>query len=150
MITGINSASNNKNMNSGQTKGLGGMKAEDFLSIMVKELQQQDPFEPTSSKDLINQVGQVSSIQSNMELIQTLKELSLNQQLSAASSLLGKLVLGRNEDGDEVNGIVTGVKREGDKIYIELDSGQQLSIDNVLQVFDKSKDIPETDTGGTE
>ena len=150
MITGINSASNNKNMNSGQIKGLGGMKAEDFLSIMVKELQQQDPFEPTSSKDLINQVGQVSSIQSNMELIQTLKELSLNQQLSAASSLLGKLVLGRNEDGDEVNGIVTGVKREGDKIYIELDSGQQLSIDNVLQVFDKSKDIPETDTGGTE
>ncbi len=149
MITGVNGTTEIGNSKSGQIKGLNGMKAEDFLSIMVKELQQQDPFEPTSSKDLINQIGQVSSIQSNMELIQTLKDLSLNQKLSAASSLLGKLILGRSEDGDEVNGVVTAVKREGDKIYIELDSGQRLSIDDVLQVFDKSEDIPETNSGNS-
>jgi len=139
MITGVNNSANNGISNSRQIKGLNGMKAEDFLSIMVKELQQQDPFEPTSSKDLINQIGQVSNIQSSMELIQTLKELSLNQKLSAASTLLGKMILGRSEDGDEVNGLVTAVKREGDNIYIELDSGQRLSIDNVLQVFSKDE-----------
>ncbi len=146
MITGVNNVSSGQASNSGQIKGLNGMKAEDFLSIMVKELQQQDPFEPTSSKDLINQIGQVSSIQSNMELIQTLKELSLNQKLSAASTLLGKLILGRSEDGDEISGIATAVKREGDKIYVELDSGQRLAVDDVLQVFDKSEDTPETNS----
>ncbi len=146
MITGVNNSTTGGTNGSHQIKGLNGMKAEDFLSIMVKELQQQDPFAPTSSKDLINQIGQVSNIQSSMELIHTLKDLSLNQKLSAASTLLGKMILGRSEDGDEVSGLVTAVKREGNNIYIELDSGQRLSIDNVLQVFNKNESEPQTNS----
>ncbi|NLX05738.1 MAG: hypothetical protein GXY33_11400 [Phycisphaerae bacterium] len=116
------------------TTGSKGMKIEDFLKIMIQELQQQDPFEPMSSKDLVNQVGQIQNIQSTMSLSETLENLSLNQSLSAASSMIGKVVVGLDGSANEVSGVVTAVKVEDRKVHLELDSGQRLSMDNVIQV----------------
>ncbi len=133
-MSAINSliASTDTNATAEKSKGL---KTEDFLKIMIEELQHQDPFEPMSSKDLVVQIGQIQGIQSSMELTATLKDLSLNQKLAAAGSILGKLVSG-NEGQIEVSGLVTAVKVEGDKVFLELDSGERLSIDNVLQIQD--------------
>lgn len=140
----INSVSGAASTSSGVSTNQMSMKPEDFLSIMIKELQQQDPFNPTSSKDLIDQVGQVSNIQSSMELTKTLRELSMSQKLTSASSLLGKVILGRSTDGDEVSGLVTAIKKEGDGVYLELDSGERLPISNVTNVYNQVNNFTQT------
>lgn len=126
--------------------GLNQIQSEDFLKIMIKELQQQDPFEPVSSKDLLSQVGQIRDIQSALELSETLKELAVSQKLAAGGALLGKLVLGLNSDGDEVSGVAVSIKMEAGQVILELDSGQQLPLDNVIRVTNDTESSPEGDT----
>lgn len=111
------------------------ISTEDFLKIMIEQLQKQDPFEPTSAKDLIDQIGHITDIQSNLSLVDTLKDLAINQKISAASALIGRLVVGINSEGEEVSGIVNSVVREGDDVFLELDSGARLSIDNIIAVY---------------
>lgn len=132
----------------GGARQLNEMKVEDFMKIMIKELRQQDPFEPVSSKDLLQQIGQLRDMQSAMELHDTLEALSSNQKLGAASSMLGKLVVGHSEDGEIVEGMVTSIKREGDKIFLELDSGQRLDLDDVIEVYGKDADLATDDLQG--
>lgn len=132
----------------GGARQLNEMKVEDFMKIMIKELRQQDPFEPVSSKDLLQQIGQLRDMQSAMELHDTLEALSGNQKLGAASSMLGKLVVGHSEDGEIVEGMVTSIKREGDKIFLELDSGQRLDLDDVIEVYGKDADLATDDSQG--
>jgi flagellar basal-body rod modification protein FlgD len=110
------------------------LNSEDFLNIMIQELQQQDPFEPVSSKDLISQVGQIRSLQSSMDLSTTLQDLAVSQKLSAAGTFIGKEVTGINSDGDKISGVVSSISREDDTIFLELDSGQKLDVGNVLTV----------------
>jgi len=128
----------------GAAKKLNEIQVDDFMKIMVKELQQQDPFEPMSSSDLLNQIGQIRDIQSALELQTTLKELAANQKLAAATTMLGKLILGINADGDQLSGLVTAVKLEGDTVFLELDSGARINLDNVIEVYSGPKGGQET------
>ncbi|MFA5865092.1 MAG: flagellar hook capping FlgD N-terminal domain-containing protein [Phycisphaerae bacterium] len=123
--SGISSASSSK---------MSSLSPQDFLKIMLKEMQQQDPMDPVSSKDMINQISQIRDIQSSMDLSQTLKDLAVSQKLSSASALLGKEIAGLNSNGEQITGLVTSIKRDGDTVSLELDSGQTLSIDNVIAV----------------
>ena len=144
MVASISNASNNT---SPLTKSkVSEIKPEDFLKIMLAELQQQDPFEPVTSKDLIAQVGQVKDIQSSMDLSTTLKDLAVSQKLSAAGTLLGKEITGLNSDGDKISGLVSSITREGNTIYLELDSGQRLEVGNVLTVNNPKTTSTATDT----
>ena len=88
MVASISGASTGTSAST--TSKISQIKPEDFLKIMLAELQQQDPFEPVASKDLIAQVGQVKDIQSSMDLSTTIKDLAVSQKLSAAGTLLGK------------------------------------------------------------
>jgi flagellar basal-body rod modification protein FlgD len=114
------------------------MNMDDFVKIMVTELQQQDPFEPMDSKDLVAQIGQINSIQTNAQLNETLKKLANNQSLASASAMIGKEITGLTTSGRSVNGIVTSVKVAGDSINLELDTGDTLPIDNVTEVVNPS------------
>jgi len=118
-----------------------GINAEDFMKIMIKELQQQDPTEPVSSKDLLTQISQISNLQSATELSQTLKDLAASQKLGSASSLLGKVVHGVTSEGKDLSGMVTGVKLENDNVYLELDSGEQMDMNYVTEVYGKDADM---------
>jgi flagellar basal-body rod modification protein FlgD len=124
------------------------LNSEDFLKIMLQELQQQDPFEPVSSKDLISQVGQIRDIQSSVDLSTTLKDLAVSQKLSAAGTFIGKEVTGLNSDGDKISGLVSSIAREDDNIYLELDTGEKLDVGNVLTV-NNPKATATTDTSTT-
>ncbi len=133
MVTSVqNSSGSTSTVNSSSSAKT--IDPQEFMKIMIKELEQQDPFEPASSKDLVNQVAQIQSIQGNMTLTATLKDLSLSQKLASAGNMIGKLVTGKDNDGNDVTGLVTSVKREGDKVYLELDTGRQLSVENVLTI----------------
>jgi len=118
---------------SGST-GLGAMTGGDFLNLMIKQLQQQDPLNPTDSNQLLTQMSQISQLQSNNAMEKNLDGLTLQQSIGAGGNLIGKTVQGLNANGDPINGIVTSVKVQDKKVYLELDSAAELPMENVTQI----------------
>lgn len=120
-------------------RGLGNMKSEDFFRILVSELQQQDPFEPAKTADMINQVAQIREIELSGQLNKTLDQLAGQQRALGASDLIGKYVIAAqtSEDGSasRIEGVVTGVRFESDGTAIlELDTGESVPVSAVAQV----------------
>lgn len=120
-------------------RGLNTLRTEDFFKILVSELQQQDPFEPAKTADMISQVSQIRSIELSGRLTDTLDTLADQQRAGGASNLLGKFVSASVPAGDGsfvlVEGVVTGVRFNADGTSIlELDSGLAVRAEDVQRI----------------
>ena len=113
---------------------LNGMTSGDFLKLMIQQLQQQDPLNPTDSNQLLTQMSQISTLQSNTTMQQTLQDVTLQQSIGSAGNLIGKSVIGLDDSGNTQTGIVTSVKIADKKVRLELDTGHDLPMENVTQV----------------
>ena len=113
------------------SSGFSSMSSADFIRIMFTELANQDPFAPSDSSALLEQMNSIRSIESNIDLMERLDTLVFENKLSSAANLIGKEIQGLTSDGFRVDGAVTTVMRFGDDVVLELDSGWRLSIDNV-------------------
>ena len=89
--------------------GFNALSANDFLKKMIVQLQNQDPLEPTGNEELLNQISQMRSLQSNVELGDVLKSVATQQQLSSAAALIGRTVSGTTQDAGGDQETLTGV-----------------------------------------
>ncbi len=107
------------------------MSSEDFIRIIFTELANQDPRAPNDSGALLEQLNSIRSIESDMQLIEQLKSLVTENQLAAASNLIGKHVTGLTEFSDAVEGNVVSISREGETIAIKLDNGYTIPFESI-------------------
>lgn len=130
-------------------RGLGGISTEQFLKIMITELQQQDPLAPVDNQQLLQQVSQIRSLEMTSELNESFKSLPLQlnesfrsflmqQQITSAGAMIGKLVSGLNAVGEQVSGVVASVRVENDEIFLELGDGRQMSMSRVTTIAEPS------------
>lgn len=127
------------------------METEDFIRIIFTELTNQDPLQPNDTGALLEQLNSIRSIESDIKLTGKLEALVTENQLAAASGMIGRLIEGRTEDLQRVQGFVVSAKRESDEISLELDSGWQIPIENVETVVDPSIfAAPEPEQGGAD
>ena len=117
--------------------GFSGMSSEDFMRIMFTQLANQDPFAPSDSSALLEQMNSIRSIEANIDLMERLDTLVFENKLSSASNLIGKEVEGLSIEGDRVSGTVESVLRQGENVVLELDSGWRLSIDNIETIRER-------------
>jgi flagellar basal-body rod modification protein FlgD len=113
------------------SSGFSSMSSADFIRIMFTELANQDPFAPSDSSALLEQMNSIRSIESNIDLMERLDTLVFENKLSSAANLIGKEIQGLTPDGLRVEGAVTTVMRFGDDVRLELANGWRISIDNV-------------------
>ena len=85
-----------------------------FLKLMISELQNQDPLDPMDNSEMVAQIGQIREIGATDQLTSTLTNLSDSQELVTASSMIGNVVEGLGDDGQEVSGVVDRVSVETD------------------------------------
>jgi flagellar basal-body rod modification protein FlgD len=129
--------------NSLQGNGLNDIDLNQFLNLMITELQNQDPLNPTDNAALLQQVGELRSISSNDQLVSTLKSFSSTQELTTASSLIGKTVKGLDVDSKEVNGEISSVsvkidEKDRTKRQVQVHVGNQIvDIKNVREIVEK-------------
>ena len=116
-------------------KGLD-LKPEDFIKMMITQLQNQDPTEPAKNEQLLAQMSQIGQLQSSTSLQTSLSKMVLQNNLGAAGNLIGKSVTGLGGDGDDVTGTVTSVRVEGDNVLLELDNGNKLDMTRVTSIND--------------
>lgn len=120
-----------------QPNAFSGLTSEQFVEIMMTEMQGQDPLEPNDSEALLNQIANIRSIESDLELTGKLESLVLQGQLASASSLIGKYV-GGYEDAQEVQGFVLSVSRTDDGPVLNLDTGNRVKLNDVFEMIDPS------------
>lgn len=112
------------------------MKTEDFIKIIFTELANQDPFSPNDSAALLDQLNSIRSIESDIKLTQQLENLVFQNQLAAASGMIGKFIGGLTADNNRVAGFVVSVIRQGDSVSLELDNNWIVPVDGVETVID--------------
>ncbi len=110
------------------------LKTEDFIKMMITQLQNQDPMEPAKNEELLAQMSQISQLESSTQLQTTLKTLVTQNSMSSAGSMIGKTVKGKDAAGEDIDGIVGSVKVEEGEIFLELDSGKKMSLSDVTNI----------------
>lgn len=86
------------------------MGKDTFLKLMVTQLRNQDPMNPTDSTQFLAQTAQFTSLEKLEEVAQQSAQAFAAQMAFGASSLVGKQVTYTAEDGTETPGTVDAVK----------------------------------------
>ncbi len=93
-----------------KVSGISASLAQDqFLQLLVAQLQNQDPLNPVSDKDFIAQLSQLSQLQSLQNLDANFGQVLRLQQLTSGTSLVGKTVSYTDADGATQTGVVSAV-----------------------------------------
>jgi flagellar basal-body rod modification protein FlgD len=110
------------------------LKAEDFIKMMITQLQNQDPMQPADNNQLLAQMSQIGQLQSATSLQTSLQGLVQQNQIGAAAGLIGKTVQGLDDNDDPVTGTVTSVSVGKDSVDLELDTGTKLPLGKVTSI----------------
>ena len=111
------------------------LKVEDFINLMVTQLQNQDPTSPASNSELLQQMSQIGQLQSQDDLQSSLKTLVLQNNIGSAAGMIGKGVEGTDATtGETLSGKVKGVSVAGGSVMLKLDSGVSLQMSNVTSI----------------
>lgn len=111
-----------------------GMSSDDFMKIVLSELSKQDPLKPNDTSALIQQISQIRSIQSDIDLSSTLKSLVKDDQFSTAAGLIGTNISGLTESNVRVTGIVAAVSRTDTGAVLTLLSGDRVPMSKVDEI----------------
>jgi flagellar basal-body rod modification protein FlgD len=106
----------------------------DFLNMMMKQLENQDPLNPTNSDQLMSQMSAIGQMESSSNLDTTLSNLGTQTQIGSASSLMGKQVQGIDLNNNSVTGVVTAVQVASTGVSLQLDSGDTLALSNISSI----------------
>lgn len=113
-------------------RGSSELGKEEFLKLLVCQLQNQDPLNPQSDTEFISQLAQFSSLEQMTNMNTTLTNTS-------AYSLVGKEVIVQTTDStgaiSEVRGTVDYVEMQNGDAMLSID-GKTYSIDDLVQVMD--------------
>jgi flagellar basal-body rod modification protein FlgD len=83
------------------------LSKDDFLKLFVTSLQYQDPLSPMDNGQMMQQMSQLGMMEqvTNMtSAVDKLTENMLGNQIQQGSSLLGKIVTGKDDAGNTVTG----------------------------------------------
>ncbi len=112
------------------------LSSGDFLNIMFAELANQDPSKPTDSKDLLQQIGVIRSIESSTALTDRLGEISRQGQVTTAGGLIGKFAKGMTDSGVRTQGFVDSVTVTRTGALLNLSSGLKVPLDRLEEIID--------------
>ena len=121
--------------------GLSAVSSDDFMTLLITQLQYQDPTEPVSNDQILQQVSQMQSMQASIELTDTLEGLANGSALSSASSMIGQVIRGRDAAGSVVEGVVDrATLRDGAALLTVGDA--EVSLDRVESIAQPTAQTP--------
>ncbi len=119
---------------SGSTNASNSLTPSDFINFMVTELQNQNPLDPTDSNEMLQQMSEIGQLQSQDSLQTNLTSMVQQNQVSAASNMIGKLVQGTDQNSNAISGTVTGVQVSSSGVSLSLNTGATMSMANVTAI----------------
>jgi flagellar basal-body rod modification protein FlgD len=116
------------------TRKTGELGKDDFLNLLVTQLQYQDPLNPQDDTQFIAQMAQFSALEQ-------MQNLNVAFSSTRAFGMIGKTIkatLKENDSGklNEISGEVTSVKMQSGKVYVIV-NGKEVPVENVQEVTDR-------------
>jgi flagellar basal-body rod modification protein FlgD len=118
------SSTQNTNSTNNSTSG-SSLDYDDFLQLMVAQLQNQDPLNPTDSTEYMSQIAQFSSVEQSINTNSKLDQLLVNSSISQASTMIGLTLT--SADGS-VTGTIASVKVASNGATAVLTDGNEVPI----------------------
>jgi len=124
------------NQASAKPSGFSALSSEQFTKIILTELSNQDPMAPSDTNALLQQLSQIRNIQSSMDLSEKLGSLVSDNQFASASNMIGKVVGGVSTDNSRAIGKVSSISKTDDGVFLNLNTGKSIKVDNMDGVID--------------
>lgn len=98
-----------------------GLGKDDFLTLLVTQLQYQDPTSPMETSEMMQQMSMLGLMEQTTNMKTALEELSKSMEMSKwqqASNMIGKEVDAQNSAGQYVTGVVEEVINYDGYMYL--------------------------------
>ncbi len=105
------------------------LSQQQFLNLLVTELQNQDPLSPQDDKQFLAEMAQFSTVQGVTQLGNSIEQLQ-------AAALIGKTVDAVASSGgtqSAVSGVVQAVQFKQDGVHLTV-NGNDVTLDQVVQI----------------
>lgn len=116
--------------------GINGLSSDEFFQLIFAELSNQDPLDPNDTNALLEQIANIRSIESDIDLVDKLSELVGQNELASGAGLIGRLVSGLSEANERVTGIVNSVSKTEHGVVLNLDGGLRVPMADLDRVLD--------------
>lgn len=124
-LTSITSTTGVRSQITSDASRAGTVDYDAFLTLLVAQLKNQDPTEPTDNAQLMSQLASFSSVEQQVQTNEKLDSLLNNNILQGATGLIGKTLV--SSDG-ATTGTVNAVTFDGSGVIAELEDGQKLAV----------------------
>lgn len=128
-------SNNTKTRSSGSNLG-----KDEFLKILMTQLQNQDPLNPMEDKEFISQMANFSSLE-QITNMNSLMQKFLDSQTKSDSILKYSEMIGKSiewsdsgAEGAVQTGVVKAIKQKNNSIILELDNGKEITSDLVTKI----------------
>ena len=128
MATSPIGGSSPSNQQGTQNDALRDLNLDEFLKVMITELQNQDPLNPMDNAQILQQISQMR---------ETLDSVLLGQTLVSASTMIDRDITALTESGKEVAGRVESVTIEDGKPLLHIGS-EKIRLTNIRSIEPQS------------
>ena len=111
-------------VSSTSSTGTAQLSTNQFLQLLIAQLQNQDPLNPTDPQQFVTQLATLNSVESLGNLNTSFSQMLQLQQLTQGASLIGKTVNYTPTNGSPTTGKVTAVTAQNGQYVLTVGSSQ--------------------------
>ncbi|GAC1323680.1 MAG: hypothetical protein NVSMB25_20260 [Thermoleophilaceae bacterium] len=107
---------------------------DEFLKLLVGQLKNQDPMQPTDSSQWISQMAQFTQLEQVSNLAKSNEKIASSLSVSQTLSLIGRTVTYTDQGGNAVTGVVGKVDMTGGTATLTVGTQAGVTATSVTQV----------------
>jgi flagellar basal-body rod modification protein FlgD len=120
------------------TAGNSTLDKDAFLNLVVTQLRNQNPLEPTGAGEFMAQLAQLGTMEQTENLNKNLSTLLVDsgaESLARAAQLVGRRVEYLDSStGQTLPGIVSAVELEDGEVYLEIGPGESVPLSSLVRI----------------
>jgi flagellar basal-body rod modification protein FlgD len=133
---------------SGVTNPASQLGENDFLKLLVAQLQYQDPMNPTDNNQFMQEQAQFSTVEGINNLQSTMSSMQTSNQMAQSVALIGKQVAYVGTDGTLGSGVVSSVTSADGSLTVDV-GGAEIDPTTIVQVSNAPAAATGTSSTGT-
>src|SRR4051795_1652037 len=128
--------------------GTGALDGNTFLQLLVAQLKYQNPMSPTDPTQFMTQTAQFTEVEKLQMIAEQSTQMLAAQHSTEATGMLGQQIVAAGSDGNDVTGIVTGIRLTSTGPLLQV-NGESIALSAVKEVNRPAPTAPTTSTPST-
>ena len=113
------------------------LNSDAFMSMLLAQMRNQNPFEPMKDNEMMVQMAQMNSVQELQKMGVSLTEMNQTNQLLSGTGMMGKLVSYLDDEGKLVEALIDSIAVDNSEVL--LSAGETtIRLADILQVREKA------------